>query len=768
MELPSKLLSLIQETRLLSNSLVLAVRSRRGFNILLALIRVVGVVAIVISLAVVGILGKVASVVIFGIYVTFALATLVISFINRDISQSSAFHITCIIIDSFAISFFIFYEQSLNSQLYLLLLLPLITSAHFLVHKIATPFIIMTFTFYAVALALIQWSSGNFSILNTFWTWSSRVIFLSISSWLYRVQRNLPSAHETRVISPKTARRQIEHLLRSLKVVVPYDSISLQLLYRDRLVIVACLGFPNPDEIYRIEFPVHDANFPNHKVISTRRYCITDTKEYPAFLDPAYCARHIKTWMGIPLISPSTDELLGLLSIDSKKTNAFTRNDAHRSEWFAKRVSAFLIEAALGPAALTQATRREAIEKVIELWEKRIAERTVYCVDDIQAASNIVEIGKEVFMVEDCSFYLLRQTNLAEREKSRRVLHLVASSTIPSREFLNYESKVSDQKGGGLTGYAVFKNKTLNLSATEIKNSPYRAGEFKKHLDHFTTHRSKQMMVTSIRDHVRRPIGALKLENKIGRTSDNRFPILEQRLFEIFANMVGLIIEGIRQRNYSTRQQQALHNVRGQLSDAVIKPLESIWNTPGITIASDSTQIEIIKRGCSYVATVIDNILFDPANDLHLENAGLISALTIYVSLLNGNPSYREACARVRFLPTKTRDMLPYPIRVAFFNVGREALLNAIRHAQVEQNPQGKIDVEFFQKEVTGDNSYVLRVEDNGHGFNLTEKKEAPTSFGLAEMDHQKKVMQDLGTYANLDIDTTPGSGTKVTAVWKP
>jgi signal transduction histidine kinase len=153
---------------------------------------------------------------------------------------------------------------------------------------------------------------------------------------------------------------------------------------------------------------------------------------------------------------------------------------------------------------------------------------------------------------------------------------------------------------------------------------------------------------------------------------------------------------------------------------------------------------------------------------LNLESAGLIPALSQYASLLEGFPSYREACSRVHFLPFQERDTLPYAVRVAFFNVGREALLNAIRHARVEENLQGKIEVEFFKENISGEKFFVLRVEDNGLGFSYLEKVESPTNFGLADIRQQEKILQRLGSYAAVMITSTPGSGTQVRTIWKP
>src|SRR5690606_13333270 len=106
---------------------------------------------------------------------------------------------------------------------------------------------------------------------------------------------------------------------------------------------------------------------------------------YRSFEDGIYHSSHITTWMGMPLVAPSTHELIGLISIDSAKQNAYTKKDAYKATWFAQKISLLLIESALGPAALTQASRRDSIIEITDIWKKQLAERVIKCTDDIQA-----------------------------------------------------------------------------------------------------------------------------------------------------------------------------------------------------------------------------------------------------------------------------------------------------------------------------------------------------------------------------------------------
>jgi len=746
-------------------SLLLSLRSRRGFNNLLALIRCFIVVAIFINVD----LSQWWVISILSLYVALAILHLAFSILVESVSNNAKVHLSYILIDSLTIAYFLLYKGKLNSEFYILFLLPLITTAHFLPRKISLYLFFSILALYGITLAGIQWRSDGIITSELLSVWGMHSAFLAISTILYRIQRSLPASDETSIIAPKELRERLEDLMTRLQSVVSYNTISAQLLYRDRLVVVACLGFDafgfEKADIYRIEFPVSDPGFPNYEVITKKKWHISDTNKYPSFRDPVYRAGHIRTWMGIPLISPSTHELIGLLSIDSVRPNAYTTVDAVKATWFAQQASMLLIESALGPAALTQATRREAIELIAKLWKTRLAEVAVKCQDDYQAAQAITKIGEDVFNVEDCSLYLQRPKYL-ENNKKVNVLHLIASSANQDRsEYEQYESLVTGKPGHGLTGYAVFKKRTLNLSSSEIKRSPYHAGKYEGHLRYLASGRSRQVMIVPIRDFLRKPVGALKLENKAGAASENSFPHLEESLFEMFTHTIGLILEGIRLRNFSIRQQQNLHNVRGMFLD-VSKRIGQLPDDP----FRGEADLEILREGASYIANAIDNVIFDSPISMDLEIGGVLSALERYtLALQKGMPVYR---AKVTFHSTgNARDNLPYSVRTAFFNVGREAILNALRHSHVAGKWNGMVDVEFYVQEDILQKSYVLKIKDNGDGFSLEEKRQLPTSFGLADMLERQKGMleqEETGQFADVVIESAPGQGTIVKAIWTP
>jgi hypothetical protein len=640
-----------------------------------------------------------------------------------------------------------------NSQIYLLLLLPLITTA-FYVRR--------SWMALGISLAIVAayfWTQRSIEpeARHLEEMWAARSTILLLSAWLVRVLVKFHHLHEERVTSPTNVRNQLEVLLTDLRQSVDYDTISVQILYRNRLQIVCCLGFENPKDIYQIEFPADDKKYPNHRVITARSCIIADPHKYPSFLESQYFAGHIATWMGVPLISPDTGECFGMISIDSKKPNAYSEWSKMKASWFAAKVSSFLVGAGLGPAALTQSTKRENLLELLKQWAQLMPRKTSDWEDDYQAAAYLAHFGKELFHVEDCSIYFLRHRFDDVGDKVR-VLHLVASSTIPEEIFPKNESPVTGQHGDGLTGQAVHRKRTLNLGANQIKRSPYR-GKFTDHLPYLFSKCSRQIMIVPLLDARGRAKGAIKIENRMGRPSDHPFSPVEQHMLEIFAVTVSLLLENTRQRNFIERHMQSVHSLRGIMPLGIL-PLEEMLQMQGNgELPVYRQKLEQAIYPLVYSKSVLDSILAESGESLLLENEGFIPALYHFVESLHTMPMFQPACRRLTLEMEAVRENLPFRVRVVFYNVAREAILNLVRHAGIESRPDGKGLVRFYQDRDT----YHLVVEDNGSGFDAAEEISSRHSFGLNDMlDFQKNIIRKLCPDSGLELTTAPGKGTSI------
>ncbi|MRR37803.1 GAF domain-containing protein, partial [bacterium] len=338
--------NLLHSHLLLFDTFLLASRSRSGFASMLAVFRIGASVAVLVRSFSAGQPQAVIHSPVWWSYLGLSLVLLAPLAWRLHVQESIAYQSAVLAMDTLAIHYFIYVTGDVGTELFLLLLIPLVTAATFLPRR---PAVLTSLAVVGVYLGVLSLMPYDSYLLNVLVAWGVRSLFLLAAIWLYRVQRRLPRREEGEIISPSRARVELEVLLRELRSSVPFETVSVQLLYQDQLQIVATLGFPNPEEICQLEFPVKDERYPNGQVIRTGQPVIVNASDFPSFQHPQYHAGHIRSWMGVPLISPANGEPFGMLSIDSSHPDAYTRRDANRAGWFASKASAFLIEAALGP-----------------------------------------------------------------------------------------------------------------------------------------------------------------------------------------------------------------------------------------------------------------------------------------------------------------------------------------------------------------------------------------------------------------------------------
>lgn len=142
------------------------------------------------------------------------------------------------------------------------------------------------------------------------------------------------------------------HILDSLKQVVPYDSASVQLIEGDELVIVGGRGWKDEKVVRGMRFKITGDN-PNSVVIQTGKpYRLGDVGAvYKKFREPPH--DHIRSWLGVPLIAQ--EKTIGLLAIDSATPDDFDEREVHTALEFASQVAIALENARLFRESQNQA-----------------------------------------------------------------------------------------------------------------------------------------------------------------------------------------------------------------------------------------------------------------------------------------------------------------------------------------------------------------------------------------------------------------------------
>ncbi len=100
---------------------------------------------------------------------------------------------------------------------------------------------------------------------------------------------------------------------------------------------------------------------------------------------------------------------------------------------------------------------------------------------------------------------------------------------------------------------------------------------------------------------------------------------------------------------------------------------------------------------------------------------------------------------------------LPLEVKIAFFRIAQEALNNVAKHAEASQ---ASLSFTCRSSNQSAAGEVVLCVCDDGLGF-LSEET-APDHLGL---DIMRERAEAIG--AALTIDSRPGQGVRVTAIWR-
>ena len=152
----------------------------------------------------------------------------------------------------------------------------------------------------------------------------------------------------------------IRLILEQLALVVPYDSASVQLLNGNYLEIVGGQGWPEPQAVMGMRFPIPGDN-PNTVVIeSLQPFILNDAlAEYEIFRGSVH--GRIRSWLGVPLIV--RERVIGILAVDSYQPNYFTEEQARLVSAFANQAAAAIANARLYQDALQAAERRAILHQ---------------------------------------------------------------------------------------------------------------------------------------------------------------------------------------------------------------------------------------------------------------------------------------------------------------------------------------------------------------------------------------------------------------------
>ncbi len=182
----------------------------------------------------------------------------------------------------------------------------------------------------------------------------------------------LETEHQQRIIAEKLASAAttltssldinyiLESILRLLADVVPYDSASILLAEQDTLTLVAHRGLTINGSKKQMRFPIDDPLFAEIK--QARAPIILEDASKDSRFHGWLNTQNVRGWMGVPLIS--RDEVIGYITLDSYKSNAYQKIHGQWASAFANQAAVVIENARLFQENEKRANDLEALRQV--------------------------------------------------------------------------------------------------------------------------------------------------------------------------------------------------------------------------------------------------------------------------------------------------------------------------------------------------------------------------------------------------------------------
>jgi two-component system, NarL family, sensor kinase len=194
---------------------------------------------------------------------------------------------------------------------------------------------------------------------------------------------------------------------------------------------------------------------------------------------------------------------------------------------------------------------------------------------------------------------------------------------------------------------------------------------------------------------------------------------------------------------------QELHDNIGQLLSVVKLSLSAL------PLENEHPANELVRHS----RDVLNKAIYDLSNltkGLHsdrINDVGLIESMRFELAAIK-----KTGLLDVQFSVSGPETQLPEQKAIFLFRMFQEMLNNIIKHSKASQ-----VTVRLNYAE---DDTFVLEVEDNGVGFNVTEKQQSVSSsrgVGLKSMFNRAQLMG-----AAISIDSEEGKGTRVLVKLSP
>ncbi len=157
----------------------------------------------------------------------------------------------------------------------------------------------------------------------------------------------------------------LNRITTEMQKLITFDSMSVMLVNKNEIEIIACQGFDHPEQILGLSFP-SKPEYPNFEVIKDKKpVCYKNiSNAYPLFTQPVGngIGKEVKTWLGVPLVNQ--DEVIGMFTVDRFEENLFLEDDVAIAMEFANRAAIAITNAQLYEQTRSQVEKLKILSSI--------------------------------------------------------------------------------------------------------------------------------------------------------------------------------------------------------------------------------------------------------------------------------------------------------------------------------------------------------------------------------------------------------------------
>lgn len=240
----------------------------------------------------------------------------------------------------------------------------------------------------------------------------------------------------------------LTEILDQLKVVLPYDSASIQLIHNGKVVVEAVAGSLDPEQIVGVSFPIEKDELVRDIIHQGTGKVVDNVKEIDSWTELSGLER-VHSWIGVPLITQN--DTIGILTVDHHEIGHFSEHDADLASAFANQAAIALSNAQL----YEEATRR--LDRLSSLRE---IDRVITGSLDLQTTLDVLLSQLQRLLDVDAASVLTYQPEL-------QVLEFRVGKGFRTNAFQALDQRL----GRGLAGLATLERRPIHIANVKTQTA---------------------------------------------------------------------------------------------------------------------------------------------------------------------------------------------------------------------------------------------------------------------------------------------------------